>query len=87
MDLFNPYPPTAKYSHENRITKKKMQRLKQLELRYKERKIKPRKNNDPRLKDSTYFIRSERKLKKYHLNEMAEFNANENEDEEDDTIK
>jgi len=59
----------------------------QILKRYKEYKFKPKKNNDPRNKEF-YMIKSAKKIKKYHLDELKDCLIEDAEDdEEDDTMK
>ena len=66
---------------------KKYKRYLQLVKRHKEYNFKPRKSNDPRNKDF-YIIKSEKQIKKYHLDELKDFLVDDgDDDEEDDTMK
>lgn len=66
---------------------KRYKRYLEIAKRYKEHKFKPRKNNDPRTKDF-FIIKSEKKIKKYHLDDLKEFLVEDADDDEaDDTIK
>lgn len=68
-------------------TRKRFKRYKVIARRYKEHKFKPKKNNDPRLKDF-YLVTSEKQAKKYHLDDLKEFKDDEGDDDEiDDTTK
>ena len=71
----------------NKELLKKYKRYIQVAKRYKEYQYKPKKDNDPRKKDF-YIIKSEKQIKRYHLDELKEFLVEEgDEEEEDDTIK